>query len=128
VKLLKLSLKKQQEREIIYVIVHCALNEKKYNPYYSYLAQKFCEYDRRFKVITFLAAQTPFISLFTDVCFLDDLAVSHMGQVQTFELNELSANLEFRSTLFTFDRLECHDSKRSQSKSSLNVKFFVLFL
>ena len=49
-KLIKLSLKKQQEREIIYVLVHCALNEKVYNPFYSYLLQKFCEYDRRFKV------------------------------------------------------------------------------
>ena len=49
-KLMKLSLKKQQEREIIYVIVHCAINEKKYNPYYSYLIQKFCDYDRRFKM------------------------------------------------------------------------------
>lgn len=52
-KLVKLSLKKQQEREIIYVIMHCALNEKAYNPYYSYLMQKFCQYDRRFKVIIF---------------------------------------------------------------------------
>jgi nucleolar MIF4G domain-containing protein 1 len=49
-KLVKLSLKKQQEREIMYVIFHCALNEKAYNPYYSYLLQKFCEYDRRFKM------------------------------------------------------------------------------
>ena len=30
--------------------MHCALNEKKYNPYYSFLMQKFCEYDRRFKM------------------------------------------------------------------------------
>lgn len=49
-KLMKLSLKKHQEREIIYVIMHCALNEKRFNPYYSYLMQKFCEYDRRFKM------------------------------------------------------------------------------
>ncbi len=49
-KLMKLSLKKQQEREIIYVLMHCALNEKTYNPYYSFLMQKFCEYDRRFKI------------------------------------------------------------------------------
>lgn len=49
-KLNKLSLKKHQEREIIYVIMHCVLNEKKYNPYYSFLMQKFCEYDRRFKI------------------------------------------------------------------------------
>jgi nucleolar MIF4G domain-containing protein 1 len=50
VKLVKLSLKKQQEREIIYVLFHCALMEKTYNPYYSFLMQKFCEYDRRFKM------------------------------------------------------------------------------
>ena len=50
VKLIKLSLKKQQEREIVYVIMHCILNEKQSNPYYSYLMQKFCDYDRRFKV------------------------------------------------------------------------------
>ncbi len=52
-KLVKLSLKKQQEREIIYVLMQCVLNEKKYNPYYSYLLQKFAEYDRRFKVNKF---------------------------------------------------------------------------
>ncbi len=45
-----MSLKKQQEREIIYVLFHCALMEKTYNPYYSFLMQKFCEYDRRFKM------------------------------------------------------------------------------
>ena len=50
VKCLKLSLKKQQEREIIYVTFHCAMMEKNYNPYYSFVLQKFCEYDRRFKM------------------------------------------------------------------------------
>jgi nucleolar MIF4G domain-containing protein 1 len=40
-KLMKLSLKKQQEREIVYVLVHCGLNEKVYNSYYAYLMQKF---------------------------------------------------------------------------------------
>ena len=52
-KLMKLSLKKQQEREIVYVIVHCALGENKYNPYYSYAMQKFVDFDRRFKVCLF---------------------------------------------------------------------------
>ena len=49
-KLLRLSLKHQQEREIIYVILHCLLQEKTYNAYYTYLLQKFCEYERRFQV------------------------------------------------------------------------------
>ncbi|XP_066254134.1 nucleolar MIF4G domain-containing protein 1 homolog [Euwallacea similis] len=49
-KLLRLGLKTQQEREIIHVIVHCCLHEKSFNPFYAVLAQKFCEYDRRFQM------------------------------------------------------------------------------
>ncbi|XP_064648395.1 nucleolar MIF4G domain-containing protein 1-like isoform X2 [Lineus longissimus] len=49
-KLLRLSLKHQQEREIIHVIMDCCLQEKVFNPYYAYLGQKFCEYDRRFQM------------------------------------------------------------------------------
>ena len=49
-KLLRLGLKNQSEREIIHVVVDMCLQEKVYNPFYSYLMQKFCEYDRRFQV------------------------------------------------------------------------------
>ncbi|RZB40187.1 nucleolar MIF4G domain-containing protein 1 [Asbolus verrucosus] len=52
-KLLRLALKNQQEREIIHVILHCCLQEKKYNPFYAILAQKFCEYDRKYQVVEF---------------------------------------------------------------------------
>ncbi|KAJ8911639.1 hypothetical protein NQ315_005984 [Exocentrus adspersus] len=49
-KLLRLGLKNQQEREIINIILHCCLQEKQYNPYYAVLAQKFCEYDRKYQM------------------------------------------------------------------------------
>ncbi|KAJ8953596.1 hypothetical protein NQ318_003020 [Aromia moschata] len=49
-KLLRLGLKNQQEREIINVLLHCCLHEKNYNPYYAVLAQKFCEYDRKYQM------------------------------------------------------------------------------
>lgn len=49
-KLLKLGLKNAQEREIIHVILHCCLKEKNYNPYYAVLAQKFCDYDRKYQM------------------------------------------------------------------------------
>uniref|UniRef100_A0A8C8RVT1 Nucleolar MIF4G domain-containing protein 1 n=1 Tax=Pelusios castaneus TaxID=367368 RepID=A0A8C8RVT1_9SAUR len=49
-KLLKLGLKDQQEREIVHVLIDCCLQEKTYNPFYAYLANKFCEYDRRFQM------------------------------------------------------------------------------
>lgn len=49
-KLLHLGLKGQQEQEIINVILHCCLQEKKYNPFYAVLAQKFCECDRKYQM------------------------------------------------------------------------------
>uniref|UniRef100_G3X0M5 Nucleolar MIF4G domain-containing protein 1 n=1 Tax=Sarcophilus harrisii TaxID=9305 RepID=G3X0M5_SARHA len=49
-KLLKLGLKDQQEREIVHVLIDCCLQEKVYNPFYAYLASKFCEYERRFQM------------------------------------------------------------------------------
>ncbi|KAM6339086.1 nucleolar MIF4G domain-containing protein 1 [Podargus strigoides] len=49
-KLLKLGLKDQQEREIVHVTLYCCLQEKTYNPFYAFLANKFCECDRRFQM------------------------------------------------------------------------------
>ncbi len=49
-KLLRLGLKHQQEREIVHVLLDTCCQEKQYNPFYSYLLQKFCEYHRRFQV------------------------------------------------------------------------------
>ncbi|XP_020865261.1 nucleolar MIF4G domain-containing protein 1 [Phascolarctos cinereus] len=49
-KLLKLGLRDQQEREIVHVLIDCCLQEKIYNPFYAYLASKFCEYERRFQM------------------------------------------------------------------------------
>ncbi|XP_053916344.1 nucleolar MIF4G domain-containing protein 1 isoform X2 [Cuculus canorus] len=49
-KLLRLGLKDQQEREIVHVTVYCCLQEKTYNPFYAFLADKFCRYERRFQV------------------------------------------------------------------------------
>ena len=72
---MKLSLKKQQEREIVYIIVHCLFNEKTYNPYYSFLMHKFCDYDRRFKV----GKVNLFSKFFNLFDLSDDTTISHMG-------------------------------------------------
>ncbi|XP_053676925.1 nucleolar MIF4G domain-containing protein 1 homolog [Anopheles nili] len=47
-KLLRLAIK--DLRVVVSVIIHCSLAEKEYNPYYSVLAQKFCDYDRRYQL------------------------------------------------------------------------------
>lgn len=46
----RLGLKDQQEREIVHVLMDCCLQEKTYNPFYAFLASKFCDYERRFQV------------------------------------------------------------------------------
>jgi len=45
-----LGLKNQQQREIIYVILNCCIQEKKFNPYYAVLAQRLCDSDRKYQV------------------------------------------------------------------------------
>ncbi|KAK6628071.1 hypothetical protein RUM44_010553 [Polyplax serrata] len=50
-KLIKLKLKGSVEREIMNVLLHCALQEKDSNPYYMYLANKFCTFDRKYQIM-----------------------------------------------------------------------------
>lgn len=45
-----LGLKNQQQREVIYVILNCCIQEKKFNPYYAVLAQRLCDSDRKYQV------------------------------------------------------------------------------
>ncbi|KAH8262039.1 hypothetical protein KR038_008021 [Drosophila bunnanda] len=47
-KILHLALKDQ--RAVAYVIIHCALNEKRANPYYAHLALKFCQFNRKYQL------------------------------------------------------------------------------
>uniref|UniRef100_A0A182MKL4 MI domain-containing protein n=1 Tax=Anopheles culicifacies TaxID=139723 RepID=A0A182MKL4_9DIPT len=47
-KLLRLAIK--DLRILVSVIIHCSLAEKEYNPYYSVLSQKFCDFDRRYQL------------------------------------------------------------------------------
>ena len=48
-KISKLNLKGKQEREIINVIIYCALQEKQFNEYYGHLACKFCSTSHQFR-------------------------------------------------------------------------------
>lgn len=51
VRLLKLRLKRAQEFEIPRVLLHCAMEEEAYNPYYTLIARRLCgELGRRIKV------------------------------------------------------------------------------
>ncbi|KAK6040506.1 MA3 domain protein [Cooperia oncophora] len=51
-RLVRLSLKGQQEREIIYVLIMMSLKEKNFNPFYPMLIARFCDFDKRFVLTT----------------------------------------------------------------------------
>lgn len=51
-KLLKLGKNDHQGRELIYILVICALHEKNYNPFYANLIERFCEHKRNFQLTT----------------------------------------------------------------------------
>ncbi|EJD74642.1 nucleolar MIF4G domain-containing protein 1 [Loa loa] len=51
-KLLRLSFKGQQEREIVHICVHCALREATYNAFYAAVIDRLCCYHKRFKLTT----------------------------------------------------------------------------
>ncbi|XP_063536934.1 nucleolar MIF4G domain-containing protein 1 homolog [Cydia strobilella] len=49
-KLQHLGLKGSQEREIVHVLLACCTQERTHNPYYSVLAQKLCDVDRKYQL------------------------------------------------------------------------------
>ena len=51
-KMLKLNIKDKQEREIIYVTMLCALKCKSFNPYYTNVIKKFCQYSKNYQITT----------------------------------------------------------------------------
>ncbi|XP_029444357.1 nucleolar MIF4G domain-containing protein 1 isoform X2 [Rhinatrema bivittatum] len=87
--LLKLGLKDQQEREIVHVLVDCCLQEKTYNPFYAFLASKFCKYDRRFQM-TF---QFSMWDKFRDLGSLSATTVSNLVHLLTSLLKTKSLSL-----------------------------------
>ena len=45
-KLLKLNYTEKQFREVVHVVLDCCLQEKVYNPFYTHLATRLCEFNR----------------------------------------------------------------------------------
>uniref|UniRef100_A0A2C9LFQ9 MI domain-containing protein n=1 Tax=Biomphalaria glabrata TaxID=6526 RepID=A0A2C9LFQ9_BIOGL len=76
-RLIRMGLNHSQEREIIHVLLHCCLNEKEYNPFYGYLAEKFCVFDRRFMI----TIQFSIWDKFKEVDKLDKLSRNKLGRL-----------------------------------------------
>ncbi|XP_036138480.1 nucleolar MIF4G domain-containing protein 1 homolog isoform X2 [Monomorium pharaonis] len=76
-KLHHLGLKNQQQREVIYVIFNCCIQEKKFNPYYAVLAQKLCDFDRKYQL-------TIQYTLWDKLKTLDDLNTKQLTNLAKF--------------------------------------------
>lgn len=80
-KILRLSIKDQ--RTVVTVIIHCCLSEKKYNPYYSHVALKFSNYDRKYMLALQFALW------------------DRINEIQTFELSKVQKLAQFILHLIT---------------------------
>lgn len=73
-KLLHLSIKDQ--RVIVSVVIQCCLSEKVFNPYYSILGEKFCEYDRKYQ----LSTQYALWDRIKDIKSLNNVQIKNLAQ------------------------------------------------
>merc|ERR1719158_515663 len=51
-KLVKLGTKNQMEREVVFVLTDCCMQEVEYNPYYAHLANRLANIDRKYRLAT----------------------------------------------------------------------------
>ncbi|KAI6239121.1 Nucleolar MIF4G domain-containing protein 1 [Aphelenchoides fujianensis] len=51
-KLVKLNKTEHENRELIYILITCALNERVSNPFYCSLIERFCDFKRSFQLTT----------------------------------------------------------------------------
>ena len=49
-KLVKLGTKNQTEREVVFVVTDCCLQETEFNPYYGHVASKLASLDRKYRL------------------------------------------------------------------------------
>ena len=91
-KLLRLGLKSSQQQEIVLVILDCCLQEKKYNPFYSYLGQKFCEHHRSFQVSK-LTTPCPVNVWLGKLTALDMTPLGWLGRKTATQTNNIIRNL-----------------------------------
>jgi nucleolar MIF4G domain-containing protein 1 len=70
----------KDDRSIVAVILHCCLSEKEYNPYYSVIAQKFCDHNRKF----LLAIQFTIWDKIKDINSLSIKQVSNLARFLIF--------------------------------------------
>jgi len=88
-RLVKLGTKNQVEREVLFVITDCCVQEKVYNPYYGHLAAKLASIDRRYRV----AGQFTIWDKLKQAGQLKRFQLSNLGHLTSFLIQEKAQSL-----------------------------------
>lgn len=91
----------KDERSIISVVIHCCLSEKVYNPFYSVIAQKFCEYNRKY----LLAIQFTIWDKIKDINNLHVAQVSNLSRFSSFLIENGNLSLSVLKVI-EFNQIE----------------------
>jgi hypothetical protein len=96
-KLLRLPLKKTQQREIVHVLLDCCAQEKPYNPYYSHVALKLCEAHASFK-FTF---QLSYWDMFKDIDDMPILKLSNTARLLSLLFRKFCLSMSILKVHYT---------------------------
>ena len=94
-RLLRLPLRRTQQREIVHVLVDCCAQEKRYNPYYAHVAIKLCESHPSFK-FTF---QLTYWDMLKDVSAAPMLKLANLGRLLAHLFRQFSLSMSILKVL-----------------------------
>merc|ERR1712037_269548 len=88
-RLVKLGTKNHVEREVLFVVVDCCVQEKTYNPYYGHLAAKLASIDRRYRI----AGQFTIWDKLKQAGELNKTQLSNLAKITAFLVQEKAQSL-----------------------------------
>ena len=88
-RLVKLGTKNHVEREVLFVVIDCCVQEKNYNPYYGHLAAKLASIDRRYRI----AGQFTIWDKLKQAGELNKSQLSNLAKVTAFLIKEKAQSL-----------------------------------
>ncbi|XP_042882269.1 nucleolar MIF4G domain-containing protein 1 homolog [Penaeus japonicus] len=94
-KLNQLSLPPQQERELFSVILLCAQKGKEYNPFFAYLSNRMCKFDRKYKRLVQFALWDKFKELED----LKQREIANLAKFLSHLIGEDAVNLSVLKTI-----------------------------
>jgi len=117
-RLVKLGIKNQLEREVLFVITDCCVQERQFNPYYCHLAAKLANIDRRYRVASQFTiwdklkqaeqlSKSQLSNLAQFTAFLIKEKVQSLGVLKVIEFAEINkTNVRFLREVLTSVLLE----------------------